>query len=261
MKRTPRLDYAYAVGRVRALENWLIARAVFEEAVDARTPAGAMKTMVDAGRFLEERVEFQDPRDLDGYLEEERRRFLDDIQGLFLEEEYWRIIRSQFAPQELWDMVQDLDSSFVRDYVRHLLDLKNLKLFLRARYLEIPLDRVAPRFLRGGTIEILKFTDSYTVSNAEFTDQLHATPYRSFWERTVDTLNEHNSFRDLERGSEDFLMRYLRRAKNIVFGPEPVFAYALARLRELDLVRMVGVGKLLQIPPEVLSPRISETYV
>jgi vacuolar-type H+-ATPase subunit C/Vma6 len=261
MNRTPRLDYAYAVGRVRTLENWLISRAVFEEASAARTQVDAMKTIVDAGRFLEERVEFQNPLDLDGYLEEERRWFLEDIQSLFLEKVYWRIFQSHHAPQEMLEMAQDLDCPFVRHYIRHLLDLKNLKLFLRARYLELPLDRVASRFLQGGTIEVVKFTSFFAVTNTEFADLLHATPYRDFWERTVDTLTEHNSFRDLERGSEDFLMRYLRQAKNIVFGPEPVFAYALARLRELALVRMVGVGKLLQIPPDVLTPRISETYV
>lgn len=261
MNRTSPLDYAFAVGRVRALENWLISRAVFEEAAVAKTAAGAMKTIVDAGRFREERVEFRHPQDLDNYLAEESRRFLEDVQGLFLEEEYWRVIRSHHAPQEMWTLARDLGSLFVRNYVRHLLDLKNLKLFLRARYLEISPDRVAHRFLKGGTLETEMFVALYAAPNAEFAERLHATPYRNFWERTVDTLNDHNSFRDLEKGSEDFLMRYLRRARNIVFGPEPVFAYVLARLRELDLVRLVGVGKLLQIPPEVLGARISETYV
>ncbi len=56
-------------------------------------------------------------------------------------------------------------------------------------------------------------------------------------------------------------MIYLRRAKYIVFGPEPVFAYVLAKKRELNLLRLVGVGKINQIPADLLKRRISETYV
>ena len=47
----------------------------------------------------------------------------------------------------------------------------------------------------------------------------------------------------------------------MAFGPEPVFAYALARQRELGLVRLVGIGKIDLIPAERIKERISETYV
>ena len=56
-------------------------------------------------------------------------------------------------------------------------------------------------------------------------------------------------------------MTYLKKAKYIVFGPEPVFAYGLAKKRELSLVRLIGVGKFNQIPDELLKERMSETYV
>jgi V/A-type H+-transporting ATPase subunit C len=46
-----------------------------------------------------------------------------------------------------------------------------------------------------------------------------------------------------------------------VFGPEPVFSYGLAKRRELSLVRLLGVGKINQIPTPILKERISETYV
>jgi V/A-type H+-transporting ATPase subunit C len=46
-----------------------------------------------------------------------------------------------------------------------------------------------------------------------------------------------------------------------VFGPEPVFGYGLGKMRELQMVRLLGIGKINQIPPEVLKERISQTYV
>ena len=261
MSLQKRLDYAYAVGRVRALEVHLISRPVFAEAAEAKDFTGAMKVIVDAGRFQEDRVEFRDSQDLDGYLESERDALFADMAALFREDIFLRILRQRQRPRDLWTLVGPLSSPFLRDYVRHLLDLNNLKLFLRARYLERPLERMAPLFLQGGFIENEKLIRNFDLPFSDISELLHATPYRDLWDRAVDTLQEQDSFFDLERGIEDFLMNFLRRARRIVFGPEPVFAYALARLKELELVRLVGVGKLVQIPAAVLSGRISETYV
>jgi V/A-type H+-transporting ATPase subunit C len=65
----------------------------------------------------------------------------------------------------------------------------------------------------------------------------------------------------LERQVEDFLMRYVRKARHIVFGPEPVLAYGYARKRELGYIRILGVGKLNRIPSDILEERLGETYV
>jgi V/A-type H+-transporting ATPase subunit C len=74
-------------------------------------------------------------------------------------------------------------------------------------------------------------------------------------------MEERETFLELERGIEDFLMGFLKKAKYIVFGPEPVLAYGLAKKRELRLVRLLGIGKVNQIPVDLLKERISETYV
>jgi V/A-type H+-transporting ATPase subunit C len=256
-----RLDYAFAVGRVRALEVHLIARAVFLEAADGKDLPAALKVLMEAGSFQEDRVEFRDARDLDGYLETERAALLTEVAALFREEVFVRIIRERHSPRDLWSVTQGLSCPFVRDYVRHRLDLGNLKLFLRSRFLERPVEMLEPALLDGGFVETRKFTRYYGLSFAEVSELLYATPYREIWDRAVDTLQEKGSFSDLERGIEDFMMRHLHSARRIVFGPEPVFAYALARLTELELVRLIGVGKLLQIPAGVLKGRISETYV
>ena len=45
MKRISRLDYAFAVGRVRALEKHLVSRAVFREAADEVDFSSAIKVV------------------------------------------------------------------------------------------------------------------------------------------------------------------------------------------------------------------------
>ena len=70
----------------------------------------------------------------------------------------------------------------------------------------------------------------------------------AIWNQAVDALLDRETFVDLERGIEDYLILFLRKAKYFVFGPEPIFAYVLARRRELSLVRLVGVSKINLIP-------------
>jgi len=56
-------------------------------------------------------------------------------------------------------------------------------------------------------------------------------------------------------------MDYLQSAKKVTFGPEPLFAYGLARRQELKLIRLVVLGQMLNIPAFLLKERISQTYV
>ena len=58
MKKVSRLEYTYAVGRVRALEKNLIPRAVFLEAAEEKDLTSALKVIFDAGTFLETKTCF-----------------------------------------------------------------------------------------------------------------------------------------------------------------------------------------------------------
>jgi len=64
-----------------------------------------------------------------------------------------------------------------------------------------------------------------------------------------------------EREIENLVMDYLQSAKKVTFGPEPLFAYGLARRQELKLIRLVVLGQMLNIPAFLLKERISQTYV
>ena len=57
MKKAPVLDYAYAVGRVRALENKLVPKAVFWTAAEEKDIRSALKVIFDAGSFSEEHID------------------------------------------------------------------------------------------------------------------------------------------------------------------------------------------------------------
>jgi len=261
MSKPSRLDYAYAVGRVRALERHLIPRAVFREASETTNFAAALKVIFDAGRYPEDLIKARHSRDLDGVLEGESRDAEGDLSGLLPERDVLDTHVLMDEPEKARGAAERSGYPFLLDYVRQRIDLGNIKVFCRIKYLGFSADLLKAHLLPGGLIEPQTFIDSYGRPLAELAQVLRTSPYNELLTHGLEALAERETFIVLERASEDFLMHYLRLARRFTFGPEPVFAYAEAKRKELRLIRLVGVGKFIRLPPELLKERISETYV
>ncbi len=261
MKKRSRLDYAYSVGRVRALEKFLVNDSVFKEAALGKDISSAMKIIFDAGKFSEEMIEIRDSQELDEFIEREKGLLLNLMEKIILEREIVDILLNEHRPQVSLAIAKDVGYSFIVDYLRHKIDLGNLKIFCRIKYLSLPPQKLKQWIMEGGFVEGETFVKGFPLSLYELGDRLSTTPYHELWVRAVNFLSEKETFIILEREIEDFLMRFLQGAKFIVFGPEPVFAYAIAKRKELELIRLVGIGKLTQISPDILKERIHKTYV
>ena len=261
MKRHSALDYAYAIGRVRALENFLVGRTAFREAAGAADLSSALRTLGEAGRFSEDFPDIRTSDQLDRAIEKEEAKLLLLLSEVLLDKPILEVFLRDSDPQEALGLGRELGCKFITDHLRRRIDLGNIKIFLRARHLELPEERFRAAMLRGGFLEERMFLDHYGLPFSDLGEKISSTPYAGLWENSVRALAERETFIDLERGSEDFLMTHLRRARYMVFGPEPVYAYGLAKKRELLLVRMVVSGKIYELPAAILKERISETYV
>lgn len=261
MKKLSRLSYAYPVGRVRSLEKDLVDKSVFRQALEERDFTKALNLIFDAGNFSEELIQVRDSTELDTFLEKEKEEIDRLLSEILLDEDLIIIYHNDENPDKALAAAERSGYPFIRDYVRHKIDLSNIKIFFRTKYLGLPEDRLEGLFLKGGFVGEELFLRSYGLSLAEVVEKLQASPYKDLLTRAANALGERETFVELERGIEDFLMTYLKKAKYIVFGPEPVFAYGLAKKRELSLVRLIGIGKFNQIPDELLKERMSETYV
>ncbi len=101
------LDYAFAVGRVRALENYLISYQVFQEAAEAATSDQALEVISDAGNFGEDLLAVKDAEALDKVLLKEKMSLDSTLGELFLEKELYQYYLAGDNPAE---MVKYLDS-------------------------------------------------------------------------------------------------------------------------------------------------------
>jgi V/A-type H+-transporting ATPase subunit C len=255
------LDYAFAVGRIRALENYLIPAAVFREAASAETTERALEIISDAGRYGEELLSANTPEALDRVLKKERMALDFALQELFLEKEHFAVYRAMDNLRQAPDLLSSLENPFVREYLQKRIDLANLKIFLRCRYLEKPASCLEENFIPGGKLEKKIFLELWETPLEDVASALRAYSYAEVWKAGVSFLLTQESFVVFEREAENLLMNYLKGAKQITFGPEPLFAYGQAKKQELKLVRLVLVGKMLAVPDNIVKERITQTYV
>lgn len=260
MKRPSRFAYAYAVGRVRALEKKLVPQAVFREAAGMKFET-ALRMLDDAGSFSGELADVRDTRQLDAFLARQEEDLADLAARLIPEKDVLRAVEPSLRPNEAAAAGAGLPYPIIRDYLGRAVDCGNIKVFMRAAYLGLPAETVEKHLLSGGVLDRGLFLDGFGLNASEFAARLPSGPLRSLWERASAALAERETFADLERGIADLLMSLLHAAKIVVFGPEPVFGYALGRRRELALVRLVGAGTFNRIPAEKIKERISATYV
>lgn len=76
----------------------------------------------------------------------------------------------------------------------------------------------------------------------------------AYWEKK-------RTFSYLEKLVDDFLIRYLKRAKYISLGIEPLIAYLFAKGTEIKNIRLILVGKIANLPLEIIRENLRETYV
>ncbi len=260
MSQRSRLDYAFAVGRVRALEKYLIPQRLFIEAAEADDINDSLKVIHEAGLWPEEIVEARKPEDIDHISHNELGK-IERLMSELLESEIVFLLREAERPEKLLTWAQKIGNPFFLSYARHCLDLANIKIFLRFLYAGRGDQEAEKYFFAGGFLEPQTFRPGFGLTWSELHPLLAKTDYGLLWEKALMAIEERNTFVILERETENFLIKFWRQAKQIVFGPEPVLAFAMARRQEIKLVRLIAIGRMLKLPVELIKERLSETYV
>lgn len=255
------LDYAFAVGRIKALENYLIPARIFREAAEAPDFKRAAELISEAGKTTDRLREARTPAELEAFLEAERSVLDDTLGELFLDKKLYDFYRLADEVARVAGSLSLLAEPFFLDFFRLKIDLANLKIYLRCRYAGRPVSQFEEKFVSGGQLEKKMFLDNYSSNLEDFAQPLKATSYERLWREGLNFLQAQDSFIAFEREAENLVMDYLQSAKKVTFGPEPLFAYGLARRQELKLTRLVILGQMLNIPAFLLKERISQTYV
>jgi len=329
-------QYAYAVGKIRALEKRLLDRARMERMIDARSPEEALKVLFEAG-YESGSDDYADVYEYENLLKNEQVKVYKLLKSIAPEPEAFDIflfqndyhnikvlLKAEFLGQnndymlidtgtvpvaelkkiiaernltQMPDTMQNaveecidvfnrtndpqaidiiLDRAtfqqmqeyaaksgykFVSGLVQLITDLTNIKIFLRGRSTGKKWDTLQKILLPGGSIDKKVFIEHLDDTLESFVNSIKSKPYGSICEEGIENFNNTGSLSKLERLTDNYIMSYIKKAKYVALGIEPLIAYLWAKENEIKNARIIMVGKINNISSEVIRERLRETYV
>jgi len=152
-------------------------------------------------------------------------------------------------------------SKFIKDLVTILTDLANIKIFLRVKNLNKTKAFIQKILLPGGSIEGKTFINCLDTQLDVFIDALRYTVYGAALEEGIESFRASGSLTEFEKQCDNYVMAYLKKSKYVTFGIEPLIGFLMAKETEIKNARIVMVGKLNNIPGDIIRERLREAYV
>jgi V/A-type H+-transporting ATPase subunit C len=263
--RASPLNYSFAVGKIRALEKFLIAQSVFEEAIEQGL-SEALRLFVESDLYSDELLQIKDSSQLEIILSKEKESLKEFINKLILDKDLLGLLEPDLLDR-IESILKAYPSPFLEDYFMHLIDMHNIKTFLRLYTLKEPQGSLKKYLSYEGFIKRKDFLKLYTQDLSAFLNRLEYVhkhnlvfDYAFFLREAIIKIEKEDSFVLLEKAISDFLIQILRLAKYLAFGPEPILAYYFAKVNELNLIRMIILAKLNNIPVDLPRDRLNLVY-
>lgn len=171
------------------------------------------------------------------------------------------LILDKYMYKDMLKRAEKLSDKFLINLIKINIDLTNIKTFLRVRKQKKGRDFLSEALLGGGKIDNDIFLNSLNDSVDNLINRLSYTDYYKIMKAGLEDYDRKEDITEFERLSDDFLMNIIKNTKLISFGPEPIAAYIIAKETEIKLLRIIMVGKLNNIPSEVLGERLRDSYV
>jgi len=265
MKKTSPLNYTFAVGKIRVLEKFLIKAEVFEEAIDSNIQE-ALRLFVESDLYGAELLRVSNGQQLEAVLSQEQIKLKKLVGELILDKELLGLLELNNM-RCLGEVLKNYPSDFLKDYIRHLIDMHNIKTFLRLYLLKEPQEELQEKLSCEGFIKKEDFLKLYGQELTAFLNRLeyvhkhyYIIDYAYYLGEAIKKLERENSFVALEKEINDFLVQILKPAKYSTFGPEPVLAYYFAKANEINLIRMIILAKLNNVSPDLVKERLNSVY-
>lgn len=170
------------------------------------------------------------------------------------------IILDVYMYTDMLARAKETKIDFIIDYVVRSIDFCNIKSIIRLKKQEKDVKFLKEVILSDGDIAsdilIRAFNEPIETMAAKFTSLKYGEVIRL----GLDEYMKTGKLSVFEKLSENYIMKTLKAAKYITFGPEPIFAYIIAKETEIKIIRIIMVGKLNNVDTAIIRERVREVY-
>jgi vacuolar-type H+-ATPase subunit C/Vma6 len=163
--------------------------------------------------------------------------------------------------QELYTIVSEIHSPWLDQLCVFTIDFYNLKTWLRFKINNLVPKSAPVLFLSHGEIDRDLFFHSWDMPVDDFIQKLKYKPYAQELTAAWQQIKQHGDWLAMDVFFANYMIRSLQPAKLIYDGPEPVLAYLIVRLAELNNISIILSSKFYNLPKELITSRLSRSYV
>ena len=163
--------------------------------------------------------------------------------------------------KQMKEMAKHSKVKFIMDLVDILIDTTNIKTYLRVKRMNKSWDFLEKALIPGGSIDVGIFIDKLESPLEGIVEALRYTAYGAFLEEAMENYKKTGTLTNFEKLWDDFVMEYVKKAKYISLGIEPLIGYLIAKENEIRLCRIIMVGKINGMSKDIIRERLREVYV
>ena len=150
---------------------------------------------------------------------------------------------------------------FMTDITKRMIDILNIKSFVRIKSQNRDIDVLEKAFIDGGYLKLELFAGFMNYSMDKFAAKIIYTEYSKWYEGGFKDYLTTNDIGYIEKYGDNYLLDYLKKAKFISFGPEPIVAYIIAIENEIKILRIILTGKKNDVSEDLIRERLRDIYV
>ena len=149
---------------------------------------------------------------------------------------------------------------FLINYIKNLIDISNIKAMLRVKKQNNDSRFLQFVIINGGNIPQNSLLKGLNNSFEDFINEISRFDYSKPLINSLDTYNKTGNISIIEVLYDNYLINSLKKAKFVNFGAEPLIAYIIAKEMEIKIVRIIMIGKINNVPVNVIKERLRELY-
>jgi len=161
----------------------------------------------------------------------------------------------------MYDIAKDTGIDLFVNYVKDLIDFTNIIAVIRLKKQNKGLPFVEEVLLPNGNIELDQILVSYADSIDAIINRFRTSNIAKALKTGLDLYNSTGRISAFEKSMDNHLIELIKESKSVVFGPEPIFAYLVAKEMEIKALRIILVSRLNNISPQAIRERLRELYV
>ncbi len=171
------------------------------------------------------------------------------------------VILDNYMYKDLYSRAHSLNEPYLIKFIQTNIDLINLKTLLRVKKQNKSRKFLEETLLENGKIDKSSLVELLSVSLENIINKLQYSDYINVIKLGIEEYAQSKKLNIFEKLSDNFIMNFIKDAKYVSFGVEPVLAYIFAKENEIRLVRIIMVGKLNNINAELIRERLRDIYV